>query len=163
MNWLETLAHVAVVLLFPPLLLGVIQRTKARVAGRRGAQPFPFPAAQGPDGVWVLDPVPLLVALGEGRAAGVGMVELAARFHESVADAADSLAARLAAQAGLRTVALGGGCFQNARLLVSLRSRLEARGLRVLVPRRLGPNDGAVSYGQAAVAAALLNREENAR
>ena len=43
MNWLETLAHLAVVLLVSPLLLGVIQRTKARVAGRRGApllQPY---------------------------------------------------------------------------------------------------------------------------
>jgi hydrogenase maturation protein HypF len=130
------------------------------LAGRRGAQPFPFPAAQGPDGVWVLDPLPLLVALGEGRAAGIGLAELAARFHESVAAAADSLAARLAAHAGLGTIALGGGCFQNARLLVSLVARLEARGLRVLVPRRLGPNDGAVSYGQAAVAAALLDSEE---
>jgi hydrogenase maturation protein HypF len=130
------------------------------LAGRRGAQPFPFPAAEGPDGVWVLDPLPLLVALGEGRAAGIGLPELAARFHESVAAAADSLAARLAAQAGLRTIALGGGCFQNARLLVSLVARLEARGLRVLVPRRLSPNDGAVSYGQAAVAAALLHSEE---
>ena len=131
------------------------------LAGRRAAQPFPFPAAQGPDGIWVLDPLPLLVALGEGRVAGVGMSELAARFHESVAAAADTLAARLARQAGLRTVALGGGCFQNARLLVSLRARLEARGLRVLIPRQLSPNDGAVSYGQAAVAAALLHSEEN--
>jgi hydrogenase maturation protein HypF len=133
------------------------------LAGRRGAQPFPFPAAEGPDGGWVLDPLPLLVALGERRAAGIGLAELAARFHESVAAAADALAARLAAQAGLRTVALGGGCFQNARLLVSLVSRLEARGLRVLVPRRLGPNDGAVSYGQATVAAALLHHEEDTR
>jgi hydrogenase maturation factor HypF (carbamoyltransferase family) len=31
--------------------------------------------------------------------------------------------------------------------------------LRVLVPRRLSPNDGAISYGQAVVAAALLARE----
>ena len=29
-------------------------------------------------------------------------------------------------------------------------------GLEVLLPRRLGPNDGAVSYGQAVVAAARL-------
>jgi hydrogenase maturation protein HypF len=129
-------------------------------AGRRGAQPFPFPAVQDPDGLWVLDPVPLLVALGERRAAGIGLAELAARFHESLAAAADSLAARLAAEAGLRTIALGGGCFQNARLLQSLRARLEARGLRVLVPQRLSPNDGAVSYGQAAIAAALLQQEE---
>ena len=59
---------------------------------------------------------------------------------------------------GLSIVALGGGVFQNARLLVSLRQRLET-GARVLLPRRLGPNDGAVSYGQAAVAAAQLARE----
>ncbi|MGH7522445.1 MAG: carbamoyltransferase HypF [Gemmatimonadales bacterium] len=130
------------------------------LAGRRRAQPFAFPMRAAPDGTWVLDPLPLLVALGEQRARGVGLPELAARFHESVAAGADQLAARLAADAAIGTVVLGGGCFQNARLLVSLRARLEARGLRVLVPRQLSPNDGAVSYGQAAVAAALLSREE---
>jgi formate hydrogenlyase subunit 4 len=43
MTAFEALAHLAVALFFPPLLLGVIQRTKARVAGRRGApllQPY---------------------------------------------------------------------------------------------------------------------------
>ena len=55
-------------------------------------------------------------------------------------------------------MALGGGCFQNARLLSGVARRLEDAGLRVLVPRRLGPNDGAVSYGQAVVAAARMNR-----
>ena len=57
---------------------------------------------------------------------------------------------------GLQTVALGGGCFQNARLLTSLRARLEAMKFRVLVPKALPANDGGVSYGQAAVAAARL-------
>lgn len=130
------------------------------LAGTRRAQPLPFPMAAA-DGTWVLDPLPLLIALGEERAHGVSLRDLAARFHESVAAGADQLAARLAAEAGIGTVVLGGGCFQNARLLVSLRARLEARGLGVLVPRQLSPNDGAVSYGQAAVAAALLHREEN--
>ncbi len=40
---METLAHVAALLLFSPLLLGVIQRTKAIAAGRRGVsvwQPY---------------------------------------------------------------------------------------------------------------------------
>ncbi len=129
------------------------------LAGGRLADALPFPATVNSDGVWVLDPVPLLVALGERRATGADTAELAAQFHESVAAATDALAARLADEAGLRSVALGGGCFQNARLLVSVRTRLEARGLRVLVPRQLSPNDGAVSYGQAAVAAALLHQE----
>jgi hydrogenase maturation protein HypF len=130
------------------------------LAGTRRAQPFPLPMQATAEGMWVLDPIPLLVALGEHRARGTGVPELAARLHESIAAGADQLAAHLAAAAGLRTVVLGGGCFQNARLLVSLRARLEARGLRVLVPRQLSPNDGAVSYGQAAVAATLLRHEE---
>jgi formate hydrogenlyase subunit 4 len=43
MKLLEVVLHLAVVLLASPLLLGVIQRTKARMAGRRGApllQPY---------------------------------------------------------------------------------------------------------------------------
>ncbi len=129
------------------------------LAGTHRARPLPFPVAENGDGSWTLDPVPLLAALGERLAQGEHAADLAAAFHESVAAATDELAARIATAAGTRIVALGGGCFQNARLLVSLRARLAARGLRVLVPRRLGPNDGAVSYGQAAVAAAVLRRD----
>jgi hydrogenase maturation protein HypF len=39
-------------------------------------------------------------------------------------------------------------------LLDTAENLLECQGLRVLVPERLPPNDGAISYGQAAVAAA---------
>ena len=131
------------------------------LAGMRRAQPLPFPMTRTADG-WVLDPVPLLIALGELRNRGTDVRELAARFHESLAAGSDELAAQLAASAALTTIVLSGGCFQNARLLVSLKARLESRGLRVLVPRQLSPNDGAVSYGQAAVAAATLHRESQA-
>ena len=48
----------------------------------------------------------------------------------------------------------------NARLLRSLEARLTTMNIEVLVPRRLSPNDGAVSYGQAAVAAARLRQEQ---
>jgi hydrogenase maturation protein HypF len=51
---------------------------------------------------------------------------------------------------------LSGGVFQNARLLAATAARLEAAGLRVLVPERLPPNDGGISFGQAAVAAATV-------
>jgi hydrogenase maturation protein HypF len=110
----------------------------------------------------VLDPLPLLATLGRRRLSGEDPEELAAVFHESVAEAASQLASRVAEGEGLDTVALGGGCFQNARLLAGVRVRLERAHLQVLVPRRLSPNDGAISYGQAAVAAALLQREEMA-
>ena len=57
---------------------------------------------------------------------------------------------------GTYVVVVGGGSFQNARLLASMVGRLQGFGLTVLWPRRLSPNDGAISYGQAAVAAARL-------
>jgi hydrogenase maturation protein HypF len=128
------------------------------LAGRRPALPWPMGVrpGTGADGVTELDPVPLLVALGEARAAGRDPSDLAAIFHESVAAATAELAAGAAHATGVRTVALGGGCFQNARLLVSVRERLAGKGLEVLVPQRLSPNDGAISYGQAAVAVAQL-------
>ena len=146
-------------------VLGV--RTVARYEGQapmeleslagstRGAL-LPFPAVQDDDGMWILEPLPLLIALGEGRVSGRPLAELAAAFHESVAEASAALAARLCEAESLDTVALGGGCFQNARLLDGVAGRLEAAGLRVLLPRLLGPNDGAVSYGQAVVAAARM-------
>ncbi len=128
------------------------------LAGRRTARALPFPIGDGPEGRWVLDPLPLLAALGERRAAGRDVPTLAAQFHESVAAATAALAERACAACGTDTVALGGGVFQNARLLASLARRLRSRRLVVLVPRRLSPNDGAISYGQAVVAAARLAR-----
>ena len=126
------------------------------LAGRLPGEPLPFPAALGPEGLWVLDPLPLLDALGTLKSKGRDVGELAARLHESVSEAAAALAIHLCGTQSLDTVALGGGCFQNARLLEGVVGRLKKAGLRVLVPRALGPNDGAVSYGQAVVAAARM-------
>ncbi len=130
------------------------------LAGDDPADPLPFPVTAGRDGVLEMDPLPLLIALGCLLNDGHEVAHLAARFHESVAATATVAVRRISEETGLGTVALGGGVFQNARLLRSLRRRLEAEDLRVLVPRRLGPNDGAVSFGQAAVAAARLTRAE---
>jgi hydrogenase maturation protein HypF len=126
------------------------------LAGRRAAAPFDMAVRESGGGVRVLDPVSLLVALGEGTARGQDVADLAARFHETVARATADLAIALCEGEALEVVALGGGCFQNARLLASVKDRIEDAGLSVLVPRLLGPNDGAVSYGQAVVAAARM-------
>jgi hydrogenase maturation protein HypF len=127
-------------------------------AGARPAMPAAFPVVATADG-WQLDPLPLLTELGERAKAGEPVETLAAVFHESVAEAAADVAARVAEAEGIATVALGGGVFQNARLLETVTARLERRRLRAIVPRALSPNDGAISYGQAAVAAARLAAE----
>jgi hydrogenase maturation protein HypF len=130
------------------------------LAGRGGGEPLPISiTSEGNE--WVIDPVPLLVALGARARAGKDVSVLAAAFHDAVVEGTRQLVRRSRAATGCRTVALGGGCFQNARLLSSLRHALEDDGFEVLVPRLLGPNDGAVSFGQAAVAAALLSHMQS--
>jgi hydrogenase maturation protein HypF len=112
----------------------------------------------GSPGSWIIDPLPLLGILGLRRQRGDDVADLAADFHASVAWAATQVVDHVAESTGITTVALGGGVFQNARLLASMIERIQEMGLRVLVPRALGPNDGAISYGQAAIAAARLQR-----
>ncbi len=87
-------------------------------------------------------------------ASGRDPAEIAAAFHETVAAAAAAACAEAAEQ---RTVVLSGGSFQNLRLLASTRRRLEEHGFRVLTHRLVPPNDGGISYGQAAVCAASLS------
>ena len=107
----------------------------------------------------VIDPVPLLRALLDGTRAGVDRRLLAAGFHEAVAEAFANVALRVARDAGLSVVALGGGSFQNIRLLTQVTRHLQDAGLRVLRAHRLPPNDGGLAFGQAAVAAARLAEE----
>jgi hydrogenase maturation protein HypF len=101
----------------------------------------------------------LLLAAHDDLDAGRPRDQVAASFHEGVALAA-ATACELAAEP--RTVALSGGTFQNLRLLASTERLLVDRGFRVLRHRRVPPNDGGISYGQAAVAAARLRAADRA-
>jgi hydrogenase maturation protein HypF len=90
--------------------------------------------------------------------AEVSKPRIAARFHAGVA-AGFVKAAMLARTAtGLKQVALSGGCMANRRLARLLREGLEEEGFEVFQHRRVSPGDGGLSYGQAAVAAAVLAR-----
>jgi hydrogenase maturation protein HypF len=79
---------------------------------------------------------------------------VATRFHRGLADATVRACAALAGEHGTEVVVLSGGVFQNRRLLEGTAGHLRGAGLRVLTPWRLPANDGGISYGQAAVAAA---------
>jgi len=70
-------------------------------------------------------------------------------FHNGLAEAIVAMAERI----GERRVALTGGCFQNARLLETSVGALRAAGYEPLWHRRVPPNDGGLSFGQAVWAA----------
>jgi hydrogenase maturation protein HypF len=114
----------------------------------RGA--YPLDVAGG-----VLDARPTVLAAAADVAGGVDASVVGARLHRAIAGATARACVEAAAGRGLDTVVLAGGVWQNRLLLELTLPLLRDAGLRVLVPERLPPNDGAISYGQAAVAAAL--------
>lgn len=84
----------------------------------------------------------------------VAVGQIAARFHNGLAQATVKAACVLRERTGLGTAALSGGVFQNLVLLERVVSGLEDEGFRVLVHSRVPSNDGGISLGQAVVAAA---------
>ena len=79
---------------------------------------------------------------------------ISARVHNALAAATAEALAAEGERRGIDTAVLAGGVFQNRLLLERTLDALAPSGMRVLVPRALPPNDGAISFGQAAVAAA---------
>jgi hydrogenase maturation protein HypF len=113
---------------------------------------YPMPVAGAP--TVVLDARATVAAAVGDLAAGAAPGVVAARFHGALARATAAACARIAGRRGLDAVVLSGGAFQNRVLLERTSALLAEAGLRVLIPRRLPPNDGGIAYGQAAVAAA---------
>ncbi len=119
--------------------------------GERNAYPMGLIGGSEPT---IIDARETFAALVGDLAAGVPTALVSARFHNALATATAAACAQAATDSGLDRVVLSGGVFQN-RILVE-RTTLELRqaGLEVLLPERLPPNDGAISFGQAAIAAA---------
>jgi hydrogenase maturation protein HypF len=94
----------------------------------------------------------------DDSAHGVPVPIISARFHNAIAAATAEAVGAQAAAHGVDVAVLAGGVFQNRLLLERTSELLTERRLRVLIPRVLPPNDAAISFGQAAVAAAALDR-----
>ena len=106
----------------------------------------------------VADVSVLIRAVVEDLQTGVAAPVISARFHNAMADLVLAVCGGLREGAGLSTVALSGGVFQNSLLLARTLDRLQGRGFQVLTHRQVPCNDGGISLGQAAVAAARLAR-----
>ncbi|HWE08283.1 MAG TPA: carbamoyltransferase HypF [Solirubrobacteraceae bacterium] len=117
---------------------------------------YALPLVRDGGGRIVLDARETVRAVARDCAAGVAVARIGARFHNAVASATTAACIILAGEREIESVALSGGSFQNRLLLERVAADLRHAGLRVLVPERLPPNDGGISYGQAAVAAARL-------
>ncbi|MFI7545183.1 carbamoyltransferase HypF [Actinoplanes sp. NPDC049599] len=112
------------------------------------------------DDILVYDPWPTLRALLHGLHERAGVATLAARFHSTITAVTVTICTDIAERHGTRTVCLSGGVMQNQLLAGGLLAGLSGAGLHPLINERVPANDGGISYGQAAVAAARLQRGE---
>jgi hydrogenase maturation protein HypF len=122
-------------------------------AHKHDAYPLPLVSESGR---WWLDARETVRAILADLVAGLAAPVVAARFHNSVAEATATACRAACDRHSCGTVVLSGGVFQNRRLLEHTTRLLESAELTVLTPERLPPNDGGIAYGQAAVAAARI-------
>jgi hydrogenase maturation protein HypF len=87
---------------------------------------------------------------------GARKAQIAARFHSAISEAFIAAAGNASRETGITQIALSGGCMHNRRLARLLRSGLEEEGFEVFQHVQVSPGDGGLSYGQAAIAAAML-------
>jgi hydrogenase maturation protein HypF len=99
---------------------------------------------------------PLWRALIKDVHSGVSKARIAGRFHAGVAAGFVRAAVLARAATSLSQVALTGGCMHNRRLTRLLRVGMQAEGFEVFQHAKVSPGDGGLSYGQVAVAAAML-------
>ncbi|MGC1921453.1 MAG: carbamoyltransferase HypF [Acidobacteriaceae bacterium] len=108
----------------------------------------------------LLDMRPMIEEIVRDLARGVSVGLISARFHNTVAAAILEVCRRIRHQEQLTRVCLSGGVFQNMYLLKRTVRDLDKDGFQVFLHALVPPNDGGISLGQAAIANAILRREQ---
>ena len=111
-------------------------------------QAYPCPVLAGSSGIG-LDTLTLFQAVYQDWEAGIANKLISRRFHNGLIRGLTGWALAASRQTGIKRIALSGGVLQNMTLAAELPRSLERSGLEVLVHRRLPPNDGCISFGQA--------------
>jgi len=107
------------------------------------------------DGV-VLDWLPALMEAIEARANTHDPADIARAFHRGLGRGAATAAIAVAHRYKADAVVLSGGVFQNDLLLSDAIEILSGSRVRTLTNSAVPPNDGGISVGQAAIAAAEM-------
>lgn len=97
----------------------------------------------------VIDAAPVIHSIVDDMAAGRGVPEIAAAFHNSLVRMIVDVAQQIRASTGINCVALSGGVFQNVLLATRAVDALETAGFDVFTQRLVPCNDGGLSLGQA--------------
>jgi hydrogenase maturation protein HypF len=116
---------------------------------------YPYDIADS-NGMLVMDPLPAIHGIVDDLRRGRSAGEVSGAFHNTFVAMLAEAAGQAAREVGLDHVALSGGTFQNAWVLVGLCEALRQAGLEPVVHEHIPCNDGGLSLGQAVVAGELL-------
>ncbi|GAI42076.1 unnamed protein product, partial [marine sediment metagenome] len=104
------------------------------------------------NGEFIIEPERIFKEIISDLKKGVNKEVIAAKFHNTIADFTVNLCGKIRKNTNLNKVALSGGVFQNRYSTERIISLLEKDGFQVYIQRKVPPNDGGISLGQAVVA-----------
>jgi len=109
----------------------------------------------------LVDTRPLIREVAKDANEGTAPGNIGRRFHTTMVEIIAAVCAWIRKSTLLDAVVLSGGVFMNALLLHETCQRLRNDGFRVYRHRLVPPNDGGLSLGQLAIAAALSRTESS--
>ena len=101
---------------------------------------------------FIINPQEIFIDIIADLKKGLDKKVMATKFHNTVAKFTVDLCGKIRENTGINEVALSGGVFQNKYLTEKVVFLLEDKGFKVYIQRKVPPNDGGVSLGQAVVA-----------
>jgi len=101
---------------------------------------------------FIIDPQEIFINIIKDLKKGLDKKIIAAKFHNTVAEFTVELCGKIRENTGINGIALSGGVFQNKYLTEKVIFSLEDKGFKVYIQRKVPPNDGGISLGQAVVA-----------
>ena len=104
------------------------------------------------EGTFIVEPGWIVKGIVEDLQRSVPTSVVAAKFHNSIANIIKDVSLKIKERIGLRRVAFSGGVFQNRLLLGLALRKLTEQGFICYYQRKVPPNDGGISLGQAIIA-----------
>jgi hydrogenase maturation protein HypF len=101
---------------------------------------------------FIIEPKRIFIEIINDLERGISREVMATKFHNTVVDFTVNLCDKIRENTNINKVALSGGVFQNQYLTEKVISLLEDDRFEVFIQRKVPPNDGGISLGQAVVA-----------
>jgi len=124
-------------------------------SGEKGEYPLEITEEEG---IFVLNPDPVITAIVEAIKKGEAPGAISACFHNSMARGIVQMALQMKEKTGLSEIILSGGVFQNHLLMGKVYDLLEVEDFMVYIHHKVPPNDGGIALGQAYHAVRFLEQ-----